>query len=147
MPGENSDRIDELAVISRELVEQIAGLRSDNADQLVELARQSKSNRRTLHIVFGVSAFGLILTLLIGLSFLTLGAQSNRIDNITQKLDAEQQIQRQDALCPLYKLFLDLESPEGRKQAPDPKVYDKQFATLKQGYSALRCQEVFGPTQ
>jgi hypothetical protein len=52
-----------------------------------------------------------------------------------------QTTQRQKALCPLYQVFLDSKSPEGRAAAPDPLKYDHAFKVIQEGYDALECSD------
>jgi hypothetical protein len=128
------------------LVEAAAGindrvqrLATDEGLQFETLAQKAHRNR----MLATVAIVGLILDVLITivLTFIGLGMQSNtdRIDALTQRLDRAQTTQRQKALCPLYQVFLDSKSPQGRAAAPDPDKYDHAFVVIKQGYDALEC--------
>lgn len=126
------DRIEALTGVSRELVEQVSKLRTENAEQLVELAHQARVNKRITKVLLAMSAFAICLTLIVGFSFI-------RLNDLAGELDASQQIQRQEALCPLYKLFLDSRSLKRRAQAPDPEAYDHAFEIIERGYKVLHC--------
>jgi hypothetical protein len=130
------------------LVEAAAGIQdrvqrlaADEGVQFETLAQKAHRNRMlATSAIVGVFISLLILT---ALAFVGVGMQRNtdRIDQLTQRLDAAQTTQRKKALCPLYQVFLDSKSPQGRAAAPDPQKYDHAFVVIQQGYDALHCSD------
>jgi hypothetical protein len=67
----------------------------------------------------------------------------NRQQDTTRQIQQVQQngaVVRQQVLCPLYHLFLSSYSTKARDAYPQgPAAYDRAFATLRAGNSALGC--------
>jgi len=140
------ERLVELVGLASTLISEIESLASDSGKQFVSLAQRARTNRMLiLATIFSVLIdFGLTIVLAI----IGTGMQHNtdRIDQLTQRLDQAQTVQRQKALCPLYQIFLDSKSAAGRKAAPDPKKYDHAFVVIKNGYEALECERYITAT-
>lgn len=133
------DRTDELISLATTLISEIEELSDASGKQLVSLARRARINRLLILATAASVIIDLVLTIV--LTIIGVGMQHNtdRIDQLTQRIDEAQSVQRQKALCPLYQIFLDSKSDAGRKAAPDPKKYDHAFVVIKQGYDALEC--------
>lgn len=139
-PG-TMDRTDELIVLANALIAEVDELAGDSGKQFVSLAQRARTNRLLIMATAASVAIDLALTVI--LTLLGIGMQHNtdRIDSLAQRLDQAQTVQRQKALCPLYQIFLDSKSPQGRAAAPDPQKYDHAFVVIRQGYDALDCDQ------
>lgn len=136
------ERTEELILLARDLLAEVGELASDKiGKQFVSLARQGRTNRMLILATAGSVVIDLALTVILMILGNHLQHNTNRIDIITQRLDYAQTVQRQKALCPLYQIFLDSKSPQGRAAAPDPKKYDHAFVVIQQGYDALECDQ------
>jgi hypothetical protein len=136
-----SDRatLDQLARDARELIAKIGELSEGSGEQLVRVTKENRATRRMVWGLAGSFVLDVLLTLLLGVGLVGLNDQAKEVDALTHRIDIAQTVQRQKALCPLYKLFIDSESPQGRKAAPDPKKYDHAFIVIRDGYTALDC--------
>ncbi len=141
---QEAEKLDRLIREAQDLGAEVEQLASNTGVQFVSMAQVLRFNRRML---WAVSIGGALLTgVVVILVTLIIGVQSNtdRIDGVTQRLDATQTAQRQRALCPLYQIFLDSKSPEGRAAAPDPEKYDHAFDVIQKGYDVLDCASFHG---
>lgn len=133
------ERIDALIRAATELNHQVVQIAEATGTQFVSLARTAKVNRR---LIWLVAVGGALLTVMcVVLAFLVVGQRSNtdRIGDLAETTSAVQTVQRQRALCPLYGVFLDSKSEQGRKNAPDPEKYDHAFEVIEEGYRVLEC--------
>jgi hypothetical protein len=128
------NRVEELIRIATELTDEIEDLARSSGHQFVSLARTAKINRRLIWTSITAVAFALVLATVVAINAVS-------INNITDRLDTQQTVQRQRALCPLYGIFLDSKSAQGRKQAPDPAKYDHAFEVIAEGYAVLECDQ------
>ncbi len=135
------DRQAHLIALATSLISEIDELGTKSGDQFVSLAKRAQTNRRLIFVVIAGGVLDLLLTIVLGFTVTGMVANTNRIDTLTQRLDTAQTTQRQKALCPLYQIFLDSKSPQGRKAAPDPKKYDHAFVVIADGYKALQCDQ------
>jgi ferric-dicitrate binding protein FerR (iron transport regulator) len=127
----------ELTDAAEALVGQMSALNGVAGDQLVNLAKRSRTTRRMIFAVAISLALDVILSL--GLLFAVTSVQ-----HVSDRLDTQQTTSRQKALCPLYQLFLDSQSAAGRAAAPDPVKYDQSFKVIREGYTALECDTFKG---
>lgn len=134
-----TDRIARLTELAAELLDEVQELAGDNGEQLVTLTRRERSNRRLILAVIAGFTLDVMLTVAMAFGLLAVTANANRIDNLTHRLDLSQTETRQWALCPLYQVFLDMKSPQGRERAPDPEKYDRAFEVIEDGYQVLDC--------
>jgi hypothetical protein len=109
----------------------------DIRDDLNRLTKRSETNRKLIVAIGIAVAFGIIAT--IALVFVTVQATRN-----THRINDIVRIQHDSALCPLYKLFLDADTPANRDRAvaagQDPAERARQFAIIRQSYTALKCK-------
>lgn len=133
MTDEDADRFERVAV---DLTAMVSGLREDMAKaQLVrdDLAKLTQSGKLTRMIVV-VLAIVLVGVLSVGaVQFINVRTLNNVVT-----------VQRDSALCPLYQLFLNSDTPAGRaaaeRRGDDLVQRDKAFLTIRQSYTALNCQ-------
>jgi hypothetical protein len=140
-PPEAPDRLDRLINLATALNAEVGDLAQNSGRQFVSLARTARTNRLMIWIVVGGGVLDLILTVALGFTVTGMVRNAQRVDALTQRLDMAQTTQRQKALCPLYGIFLDSKSPEGRKAAPDPNKYDHAFVVIRDGYKVLECDK------
>lgn len=136
---EKGERMIELISLANTLINEIETLADDSGKQFVSLAHRARTNRLLIIATAASVMFDLLLTVI--LAFVGIGwhENTNQIDTLTHRLDTQQTVQRQKALCPLYQVFLDSKSKQGRDAAPDPEKYDHAFVVIQQGYDALEC--------
>jgi len=141
MQENERSEIEALVDAATGLMDRVQLLAQDEGIQFTKLAKKSHENR----VLAVIAITGLVLDILITATVVIvgLGMQSNteRIDDLTQRLDYSQTVQRQKALCPLYQVFLDSKSAAGRAAAPDPEKYDHAFTVIQDGYDALECDK------
>lgn len=104
---------------------------NDVRDQLSDLTHKSKSNRSLINVV-GVMA---VVNLLIVVAVVIMGVQMGHLI----------EVQRDSALCPLYGIFLQNDTPEGHERAiaqgQDPEFRKHAFEVIRNSYDALECSE------
>ena len=105
-------------------------------DDIVHLTRYGRTNRKF------VKWLTIVLTCL-ALFATGLGFVINEQEKLTARLDSDLSIQRDQALCPLYKLFINSDTPASREaaKARGDNFDDRDFAfsVIRKSYSALRC--------
>lgn len=131
------DAAEELTQTVRALNESIrTGL--DLRDELADLVQRSRINRKLIIIVAAGSILDILLTLVVGLVVHQVAENADRIDAIVQ-------VQQDSALCPLYKIFIEGDTPANRKRAADQgqdmAARDKAFITIRESYAALHCKD------
>ena len=140
-PPDKADRKDELITLATTLIAEVDELAGDSGKQFVSLAKRARTNRILITVTIFSVLIDLALTVVLAIIGTSMQHNTDRIDQLTQRLDNSQTVQRQKALCPLYQIFLDSKSAAGRAAAPDPKKYDHAFVVIRQGYDALGCDE------
>lgn len=133
MTDEDADRFERTAAA---LTVMVAGLREDMAkaqEVRDDLNKLTRSGKLTRFIVIG----------LVVVVVAVLGVGAVAIFNVT-KLNEVVTIQHDSALCPLYQLFLNSDTPTARaaaeRRGDDLVQRDKAFLTIRQSYTALNCQ-------
>jgi len=119
------------------------------SDTIEQLVRKAAVNRRLIITI--VIGFLLDIALTITLTFVVNNQNRNteRIDSLTQQLQQEQTIQKVKALCPLYQLFINVDSPKARDfsrqqviaQGGDPSIVDKEWTVIYDSYNSLSCKD------
>ena len=140
VPGKD-DRKTELAALAAQLIAEVDELSRDSGNQFVSLAKRARTNRLLIIATAASVLIDLVITVILAIIGAGMQQNTNRIDALTQRLDTAQTTQRQNALCPLYQIFLDSKSAAGRKAAPDPQKYDHAFTVIADGYKALDCDQ------
>ncbi len=134
-----AERLARLTELAAKLLEEAQELAGENGEQLVALTHRARSNRRLILAIIAGFTLDVILTVAMAFGLLAVTANAERIDSLTQRLDLSQTETRQWALCPLYQVFLDMKSPQGRERAVDPEKYDRAFEVIEDGYQVLDC--------
>lgn len=134
-------RVEELIRIATELSDEVEDLALASGHQFVSLARTARINRRLIWISIVAVSLNLILLATVVIIGVGMAENTRRIDALAQRVEMQQTVQRQRALCPLYGIFLDSKSVEGRKRAPDPEKYDHAFEVIEDGYDVLGCAQ------
>lgn len=133
------DRITRLIELATQLLHEVDELTQGSGDQLVSLARRARSNRRLIMLVMAGFALDVILTVTMAVGLLQVTRNADKISKLAGELQVSQTTTRQRALCPLYQIFLDSKSDQGRAAAADPKKYDHAFGVIQKGYDTLDC--------
>lgn len=128
------EQMDDLIRAAVDLNRRIESIALESGAQFVSLAKTARRNR----LMIWVSITGVVLDILLTVVISVFGYQ---LAGLTNRLDSTQSAQRQRALCPLYGVFLDSKSEQGRAQAPDKAKYDHAFEVIEQGYRVLGCAE------
>lgn len=139
-----ASEIERLAAEAAELLEVVDRLGSGTVDRLTKLAKVARTNRRLIFGLIVSLVLEAVLTGLLAFGFVSIHENTEQIQNVTHRLDVSQTVQRQKALCPLYSLFISVDTPKARAAAPDKAVYDKNFRIIHEGYDALRCSDFTG---
>jgi hypothetical protein len=139
----SESRIDELIVKANELIQEVGALNRDSGKQIMDLAYASKANRRMIWALIASFALDVILTVLIGFGFQQVSDNNNEIQRVADRVSAQQTLQRDAALCPLYRVFLDAE------KRPPPNLTEQQkreraegYKVLHKSYDALECASI-----
>lgn len=139
--NQGHDRIQRLINMAVELTGEVEELARDSGHQFTSLARATRQNRLMLWGVITGGVLDVILTIVLIMVGLGQVENTDRIDKLSQQTADTQQAQRQRALCPLYGIFRDSKSEEGRKRSPDPEKYDHAFEVIEEGYLFLECDK------
>ena len=134
MQGHERTEVEALVEAATGLMDRVQILARDEGVQFTALARKAHENR----VLSVIAITGLVLDVILSVALAFGGYQ---LMHLTHRLDVSQTTTRQSALCPLYQLFIDSDTPEARKAAPDVKNYDHAFEVIRAGYSALKCAE------
>lgn len=137
MTDEDANRFERAAT---ELTAVVRGLRADIARDIAraetvrnDLAKLTKSGRLTRLMV--------VLMAIVIVGMLTIGTVQFMNVNTLNDVVATQ---RDSALCPLYQLLLNSDTPANReasrRRGDDLAERDKAFTTIRQSYTALNCQ-------
>jgi hypothetical protein len=140
-PPDNPDRLDRLINLATALNAEVEILARDSGKQFVSLARTARTNRILVWAAITAGVVNLALVAVVSIIGLGVVDNTNRIDSLTQSIEATQTEQRRRALCPLYGVLMDNESPEGRKAAMDKLKYDHAFEVIEDGYLVLGCDK------
>lgn len=136
---ESQDRLTRLTELASEIIQELESLVTDSGNQFVSLAKRAQTNRRLIVVTIASLVLDVVLSVFLTLGIVQIKHNEHQISTLTNRLDISQTVQRQKALCPLYQLFLDSESPAGRAAAPDPIKYDHAFVVIRDGYNVLGC--------
>jgi hypothetical protein len=125
-----------LKQVADEIKSLVQGLRDDMAKAAVmrdELASLTRSGKVTRLIVVAVSIIIVFMLALGTVQAVTL----SRLDDVVR-------VQHDSALCPLYQIFINADTPAARdaaaKRGDDMAQRDRAFDTIRQSYTALNCQ-------
>ena len=122
-------------------IQQGLGLRDELARLVDEQARMVKRSRATRRVVWLVTA-GFALDVVLTVAMALVGHQaienSNRIDRVVR-------VQHDSALCPLYRIFIEGDTPANRaraeQQGQDMTARARAYVTIRASYAALNCKD------
>jgi hypothetical protein len=145
-PGESgpgnpnpADRVEELISAARRLSAEAAELAGDKGAQITRLTKTARQNRMMILGVIGGGVLDVVLTIVLAVVGAGVVDNNNRIDSLTSDLQQQQTDQRKRALCPLYGLILEGNTPAAREAAPDKKKFDHTVQIITDGYKVLGC--------
>lgn len=133
----DSGDVQNLADAARQLTEHVERMDRGATERDAVLARQSRTTRRLLWLSWAVLA-ALVGALVVGVVAL-LG-----VEHTAHRLDVSTTVSRQRALCPLYQVLLNADTPKARDRAADKAGYDRAYAVIHEGYKALDCDQFKG---
>jgi Na+-transporting methylmalonyl-CoA/oxaloacetate decarboxylase beta subunit len=128
------------------LVEELAKFTDDSGQQLVNLARWARWNRRMIWALVVSVAFTLVLSAAVAVVAVVAVGNYHRTADLAHRLDVSQTTTRTHTLCPLYQLLKDSETGAARAAAPDKVAYDHSVMVINEGYAALGCAAVVHPS-
>lgn len=140
-PESQAARIEELIQAASRLTDEAAQLAGDKGAQITRLSRAARQNRLMILGVIGGGILDVVLTIVLAVVGAGVVGNNNRIDGLTQNLQRQQTDQRQRALCPLYGLIREGNTPAARKAAPDKERFDHTVEIITQGYKVLGCDK------
>lgn len=140
-PPGPADRIEELIRAAQRLTDEAADLAGDQGNQITKLSRTARQNRMMIWGVIGGGILDVVLTVVLAVVGAGVVGNNNRIDSLTSDLQEQQTDQRKRALCPLYGLILEGNTPAARKAAPDKERFDHTVEIITQGYKVLGCDK------
>lgn len=129
--------IAELTAVARELLGRLDSLVDGTGDQMVHLSKRAKQNRSMI-LALSFSLFldvGLTVVMALGLMQLT---------SLTDRVDRQQTITQREALCPLYRQFINADTPQARQLAErngqDMEKRAEAFRVIRHGFDILNCK-------
>lgn len=140
-PESAQDKLSRLLETANALMSEVETVAHEGGKQFVAQAHASKVNRRLSVVAITGLVLDVILSVVLGIGLSQVHKNEQSIGALTDRLNVSQTVTRQKALCPLYGVFLDSESPQGRAAAPDPEKYDQAFKVIREGYKILNCSE------
>ena len=134
----SDEELTRLTQAATELMENVQALNRESGQQFVNLSKTAKFNRRMIWGLTASFALDVLLTILVAAGLLSL-------NDVTDRVDATQDTQKAQVLCPLYKLFIAADTPENRERAKGAgqNLEDraKSFEIIRHSYSVLKCDE------
>ena len=122
---------DRLLEQARVLADRVSAL-SDAVEQL-----DHRTNRSERFAVWATAVLALTIALSIALGVAFIQLHNNAADvAATQERETRT---RQEALCPLYNLFLGAYNPESRPEGEARDKYNQQFDVLRKSRETLEC--------
>lgn len=136
---EQPTQVQALVEAAQHLMVQVDALGKEGGVQFTSLAKRSRSNRRLGIIAISGLVLDVVLSVVLSIGLIQVRANETDIHRLTDRLNTSQTVTRQQALCPLYQIFLDSRTPAGRAAAPDKAKYDHAFEVIQKGYDVLGC--------
>jgi hypothetical protein len=126
---------DELTSSIRRLDESVRRA-NDVRDELDDVVKMTKKNKLLIRgVIIGLTCEVILLCVMI-----LLGVQAT---NNTNQINRLVKVQHDSALCPLYRIFIESDTPENRARAAaqgqDMAQRAQQFAIIRRSYAALKC--------
>jgi hypothetical protein len=131
------------------LVERIRGVSAQVETELAtvttrtdSLLKGERKLRRGMRVLYVLTA--LVVAAAIGLTVVAANLSDSQ-----HELKRSDDIQTNQALCPLYTLLINSDTPQSKEQAAkngaDTRVREKQFETIRESYRALHCLPMLTP--
>ena len=145
----DAERIRALIGVAERLVEVEERVQKsvDNLHDSVE--EQNLHNARKIGWSIAAAAFAVVLSALMAVGYLKQVETSGRLTTLIEaqarttdrleKLIAQQDLIRNQVLCPMFRVFLGSYQPESRAPGPDRDKYEQAFAEMRSQYAVLQC--------
>jgi hypothetical protein len=142
-PYSNRNKLDDLTEQAGELVTQINRLNAGTGVEVEGLNRKVRRSQKMMALIAVSLLANLILTVAVAFTVHSTVENTQQVDAVTQRLDHQQNVTRKQVLCPLYQIFVDSKSDQGRKAYPQgPKEYDRVFKVIEKAYDTIQCADV-----
>jgi hypothetical protein len=120
-----------VAALNQEAEARLGGL----AETTKQLAAATRRNKKIMKVVLISFAIKLVITGFLVAGWLALDRATDEIDSIQNNQGSQ--------LCALYTVFINADTPEGRKLAEkrgdDMQQRDRAFAQIRESYQELGC--------
>lgn len=147
--GASREALREFTDTCNALVERIRGVSEQVQEELATVAgrtdflmAKARRVRIGIRVLYGLA--GLVIAAAIGL-----GVIAHNMAATQTGLKASDKLQTEQALCPLYGLFIQADTPQARErsaqQGTDPALRAQQFETIRDSYRALGCMPLLTP--
>jgi hypothetical protein len=114
----------------------VGRINEDIGDQVAKLSHVAKRNRRLIKALAASFALDILLTIGLAFGFVQLGHTSD-------ELNAVQKVAQREALCPLFEIFMQARSEEGKARSTlSPEEYDRAYDRIENGYHAMKCGDI-----
>ncbi|MFD4474728.1 hypothetical protein ACFWPU_01225 [Streptomyces sp. NPDC058471] len=136
--------IDDLVAQAERLITAMESIAHKSGISVAELkeraSRTEARQKRQRHFIAALAtSFALILAMTVALALIGVGVQ-----NQAREIEALQGKVTEQALCPLYRQFINADTPAARQMAEktgqDMKVRDHAFKVIRDGYKVLDCK-------
>lgn len=114
-----------------------------------EVEVQNLHNTHKIRWVIAAAAFAVIVSALVLVGYLKQQDTSSRVVGLVEaqaqttarleKIVSQQEVIRNQVLCPLFRVLLGGYQPETRAPGPDRDKYETAFAEMRDQYSVLQC--------
>lgn len=143
----NVESSEKLLALADRLESRLAAI-DDTVKSVQKLQRSSQTNRKLIIGLCVSLILDLLLTTAMGIGIIRVNDNSHKTDILADKVNTEVTVQRVEALCPLYQLFVDADTTTSRAAAAargdDMVIRDKAFSIIRKSYDALRCRDFVG---
>lgn len=142
MANTSQDKLHALTQTANDLVNEVNKLNEGTGKSVDSLTTRVRRNQHVQIIVLASFILDILLTVVLAINISHTQGNADRLNDITQRLDYNANVQRKQVLCPLYKVFVDSKSDAGRQAYPKGvKEYDRLFNILQGSYNALQCDK------
>ncbi len=138
-PG-NREKLEALTQTANDLVAGVNALNAGTGVKVASLSTRIRRNQKVLWIVIASVVLDIAVTLVVTFTVVNTRENTDKLNDLTARLNYSQNVSRKQALCPLFKIFVDSKSDAGRKAYPQGvKEYDRLFGIIEGSYRSLQC--------
>lgn len=142
MPERIPERLQALTDTAEELVKEVNRLNGVTGPRVQGITTRLRRNQKILWVVVVSFLVDIVVTAVVAFNAYKTQENTTEIETIQGRLNYSQDVQRRKVLCPLYKIFVDSKSEQGRATYPEgPEEYDRLFGIIETSYKALECNK------